>query len=171
MRLQNQLSAECHQDVINAARFSRYLTTKKTLINKIEHLGIAVSSIEEGEKIFADLLGSQPYKRESVESEKVTTSFFMLGQSKVELLEATDPESPIRKFIDKRGGGIHHIALDVTDIEMELERLQGLGFQLIHQVPKAGADNKKIAFLHPKSTAGVLIELCEDINSESNHHE
>lgn len=146
-----------------AVGFCRYLTGKIPVINKIEHLGIAVSSIEDGNQLFADLLGTQPYKEERVESEHVITSFFQLGESKVELLEAVDGQGAIGKFMEKRGAGIHHIALDVTDIEFELDRLQNLGFVLLHQTPKPGADGKKIAFLHPKSTAGVLIELCEDM--------
>ncbi|MBI1307261.1 MAG: methylmalonyl-CoA epimerase [Bacteroidetes bacterium] len=133
-------------------------------MNKIEHLGIAVTSLAESNKLFADLLGVQPYKEEGVESESVITSFFKLGESKVELLESVEGKGAIAQYLEKRGPGIHHVALDVTDIEFELNRLQGLGFQLIHAQPKPGADGKKIAFLHPKTTNGVLIELCEDMN-------
>ncbi len=110
------------------------------------------------------LLGTDAYKQEAVGSENVLTSFFKIGETKVELLEATSEDSAIAKFIEKRGEGIHHIALDVVDIEGEMERLKSLGFILIHDKPKAGADGKKIAFLHPKSTNGVLVELCEDVS-------
>jgi methylmalonyl-CoA/ethylmalonyl-CoA epimerase len=131
-------------------------------MNKIEHIGIAVKDIEASNQLFTALLGEPPYKSEVVESEGVTTSFFQVGPNKIELLEATNPESPIAKFIEKRGEGIHHIAIEVDDIAAEIERLKGEGFTLLHQVAKAGADNKQIAFLHPKSTNGVLIELCQD---------
>lgn len=131
-------------------------------MNKIEHLGIAVNSIEESAKIYEALLGTACYKLEEVASEGVKTAFFQIGESKIELLEATNAESPIAKFIAKKGQGIHHIAFDVTDIEAEINRLTNEGFTLIHQVPKAGADNKIIAFLHPKSTDGILVELCQD---------
>ncbi len=132
------------------------------MLNKIEHLGIAVKSIEKSAKMYEALLGKPSYKTEAVESEGVSTLFFQIGDSKIELLEATNPESPIAKFIEKKGEGIHHIAYDVSDIESELERLKSEGFQLIHKTPKDGADNKRIAFLHPKSTGGVLVELCEE---------
>lgn len=131
-------------------------------MNKIEHLGIAVKSIENSAKMYEALLGKPSYKTEVVESEGVSTMFFKVGESKIELLEATNPESPIAKFIEKKGEGIHHIAYDVDDIEKELKRLKSEGFQLIHEVPKNGADNKRIAFLHPKSTGGVLVELCQE---------
>jgi methylmalonyl-CoA/ethylmalonyl-CoA epimerase len=133
------------------------------VIRKIEHLGIAVKSIANSNDILSKLLDTTAYKEESVDSENVLTSFFMLGETKIELLEATAEDSAITKFIEKRGEGIHHIALDVVDIEYELERLKALGFQLIHEKPKLGADGKKIAFLHPKSTNGILVELCEDL--------
>lgn len=133
------------------------------MINKIEHLGIAVKSLKDSNEIMRKLLGTAAYKEELVTSEHVLTSFFALGSSKIELLEAVDGLGPIQKFIEKRGEGIHHIALDVTDIEGEMERLQGLGFELLNHRPKAGADGKKIAFLHPRSTNGILIELCEDM--------
>ena len=132
------------------------------MINKIEHLGIAVKDLKASAKMYEALLGKASYKTEVVESEGVSTLFFQIGESKIELLEATNPESPIAKFIEKRGEGIHHIAYDVSDIEAEIRRLKAEGFQLIHETPKSGADNKKIAFLHPKSTGGVLVELCQD---------
>ena len=132
------------------------------MVNKIEHLGIAVKNIEESAKMYESLLGKASYKTEVVESEGVSTMFFQIGDSKIELIEATNPDSPIAKFIDKKGEGIHHIAYDVSDIEAEIKRLEDVGFQLIHQSPKAGADNKLIAFLHPKSTGGVLVELCQE---------
>lgn len=132
------------------------------MLNKIEHLGIAVKNIEASAKMYEALLGKPSYKSEVVESEGVSTLFFQIGESKIELLEATNPDSPIAKFIEKKGEGIHHIAYDVSDIEQELARLKEAGFQLIHEVPKDGADNKRIAFLHPKSTGGVLVELCEE---------
>jgi methylmalonyl-CoA/ethylmalonyl-CoA epimerase len=132
------------------------------MLNKIEHLGIAVKSISASAKMYEALLGKPSYKTEVVESEGVSTMFFQIGESKIELLEATNSDSAIAKFIEKRGEGIHHIAYDVTDIEAELERLRAEGFQLIHQSPKDGADNKRIAFLHPKSTGGVLVELCQE---------
>jgi methylmalonyl-CoA/ethylmalonyl-CoA epimerase len=131
-------------------------------IIKIEHLGIAVSDIQQANKLFSALLNQTPYKHESVQSEHVSTSFFQLGESKIELLESTSTDSAISKFIEKRGEGIHHIALDVQDIEYEIKRLKNLGFQFINETPKQGADNKLIVFLHPKSTGGVLVELCEE---------
>ena len=129
---------------------------------KLEHIGIAVKNLENSNELFAALFDTPAYKLEEVESEGVKTSFFKCGESKVELLEATNPDSPIAKFIEKRGEGIHHLAFEVTDIEKEIERLKGLGFKLIHEKPKNGADNKRIAFLHPKSTNGILVELCQD---------
>lgn len=131
-------------------------------MNKIEHLGIAVSNIEESAKIYEKLLGRACYKMEEVESEGVKTAFYQIGESKIELLQATREDSPIAKFIAKKGQGIHHIAFDVTDIYSEIERLKGEGFELINVTPKAGADNKIIAFLHPKSTDGILVELCQE---------
>ena len=131
-------------------------------MRKIEHIGIAVKSIEESAKVYETLLNTDIYKTEAVESEGVKTAFMRIGQSKIELLEATSSDSPIAKFIEKRGEGTHHIAFDVDDIEAEIERLTNEGFQLIHQTPKAGADNKRIAFLHPKSTGGLLVELCQE---------
>lgn len=131
-------------------------------MRKIEHIGIAVKSIEESAKVYETLLNTDIYKTEAVESEGVKTAFMRIGQSKIELLEATSSDSPIAKFIEKRGEGTHHIAFDVDDIEAEIERLTNEGFQLIHQTPKNGADNKLIAFLHPKSTGGLLVELCQE---------
>ena len=132
------------------------------MIRKIEHLGIAVNNLEDSNKLFKKLLGENHYKVEEVESEGVSTSFFMLGETKIELLEATNAESPIQKFIDKRGGGMHHIALDVDDIFAEMKRLKNAGLPLLNETPKEGADNKLICFLHPKSTGGVLVELCQE---------
>jgi len=132
------------------------------MMRKIEHLGIAVKNIEESAKIYEALLGSTCYKIEEVVSEGVKTAFYQIGESKIELLEATNENSPIHKFIEKKGQGIHHIAFDVEDIYVEIERLKAEGFQLINEVPKDGADNKIIAFLHPKSTDGILVELCQE---------
>lgn len=132
------------------------------MLRKIEHLGIAVKSIEESIKTFEMLLDTKCYKIEEVVSEGVKTAFLQIGDSKIELLEATNSESPIAKFLDKRGPGIHHIAFDVENIETEIKRLTENGFILIHQSPKDGADNKLIAFLHPKTTEGILVELCQE---------
>ena len=132
------------------------------MIKKIEHLGIAVESIDSSLKVYEALLGAKCYKVENVESEGVKTAFIQIGESKIELLEATDPTSPIAKFLTKKGKGIHHIAFDTDDIESEINRLKNEGFELIHQSPKNGADNKMIAFLHPKSTDGILVELCQE---------
>ena len=133
-------------------------------MKKIEHIGIAVKDIEVSNDLFGKLFNKEHYKTEAVESEGVITSFFKVGPNKIELLQATNDESPIAKFIKKKGEGIHHIAFAVEDIEAEIERLQGEGFRMIHDKPKKGADNKLIAFLHPKATNGVLIELCQDID-------
>jgi len=130
---------------------------------KLEHIGIAVSDLEASEKLFTKLLGVEPYKREEVESEMVITSFFKLGEVKFELLAATHPDSAIAKFIEKKGEGIHHLAFESENIEKELQEKHNQSFTLIHEVPKTGADNKKIAFLHPKSTNGVLTELCQEL--------
>jgi len=132
------------------------------VIRKIEHLGIAVESLEKSIPIYEALLGTACYKTETVLSEFVNTAFFQVGASKIELLEATDPSSAIAKFLEKKGKGFHHIAFDVDDIRAEINRLTNLGFELIHQTPKDGADNKIIAFLHPKSTDGLLVELCQE---------
>lgn len=129
---------------------------------KIEHIGIAVNSIANSSDLYEKLLGSASYKTEFVESEAVNTSFFRVGENKVELLEATHADSAIAKFIEKKGEGIHHIAFDVKDIYAEMLRLKKEGFILINDVPKQGADNKLVCFVHPKSTRGVLIELCQD---------
>lgn len=129
---------------------------------KLEHIGIAVKNLEESNKLFEILFNSPHYKVEEVQSEGVKTSFFQCGESKIELLEATHSDSAIAKFIDKKGEGIHHLAFEVKDIDFEIERLSKAGFQLIHQTPKDGADNKRIAFLHPKSTNSVLVELCQE---------
>jgi len=129
---------------------------------KIEHLGIAVKSLETSDHLFARLLGKENYKQESVEREGVVTSFYKVGESKIELLEASNTESPIAKFIDKKGEGIHHIAFGVDNIYKEIERLKKEGFQFISEQPKDGADNKLVVFLHPKSTNGVLVELCQE---------
>lgn len=131
-------------------------------MEKIEHIGIAVKDLEKSNKLFAALFGKSHYKTEEVKSEGVTTSFFDVGPNKIELLEATNPESPIAKFIDKKGEGIHHIAFAVTDIVSEIKRLKKEGFIVLNEVPKLGADNKLVAFLHPKSSNGVLIELCQE---------
>ena len=139
------------------------LYNKFKLMRKIEHIGIAVKSLESSNLLFEKLFGQPPYKQEEVVSEGVKTSFFMNGPNKIELLEATNPDSPIAKFIDKKGEGIHHIAFDVNDIEEEIKRLKSEGFIVLNEVPKKGADNKLVAFLHPKGTNGVLIELCQEI--------
>jgi len=133
------------------------------MVNKIEHIGIAVKNIDEANILFEKLLGVPSYKTEIVESENVLTSFFQTGTNKIELLMATHPESPIAKFLEKKGEGIHHIAFDVEDIEAEIVRLKSEGFVLINENPKPGADNKIVVFLHPKSTNGVLVELCQEI--------
>jgi len=132
-------------------------------MKKIEHIGIAVKDLEKSNALFSQLLGKTHYKIEEVASEGVKTSFFKSGPNKIELLEATDPESPIAKFIEKKGEGVHHIAFAVDDIILELARLKNEGFTILNSIPKKGADNKLVAFLHPKSTNGVLIELCQEI--------
>ncbi|WP_338646999.1 methylmalonyl-CoA epimerase [Flavobacterium sp. KS-LB2] len=132
-------------------------------MRKIEHIGIAVKDLEVSNLVFEKLFGAPAYKFEDVETEGVTTSFFMNGPNKIELLAATNPESPIAKFIEKKGEGIHHIAFDVEDIVSEIARLKNEGFVVLNEIPKNGADNKLVAFLHPKSTNGVLIELCQEI--------
>ena len=134
-------------------------------MNKIEHIGIAVKSIEDANKTYKNLLGYSHYKTELVESEGVLTSFFICGESKIELLEATNPESPIAKYIQKRGEGIHHIAYAVDDIYNEMSRLKEEGFIVLNEKPKKGADNKWVVFLHPKSANGVLVELCQERNN------
>lgn len=133
-------------------------------MRKIEHIGIAVKSLGQANELFARLFGEEHYKVEAVESEGVSTSFFKMGEAKIELLEASSPDSPIAKFIEKRGEGIHHIAFAVSDIKAEMQRLQEQGFILLNEQPKRGADNKLVCFLHPKSTNGVLVELCQEIS-------
>lgn len=133
---------------------------------KIEHIGIAVKDLAASNALFAQLLGKPHYKVEEVASEHVNTSFFQTGESKVELLQATAPESAIAKFIERKGEGIHHIAFEVADIHSEMKRLEAEGFRLLNEVPKRGADNKLVCFLHPKSANGVLVELCQSIPEE-----
>ncbi len=133
------------------------------MIKKIEHIGIAVKDLGKSEILFEKLLGTEMYKREVVESEGVITSFFKISDQKLELLSATNEDSSIKKFIENRQEGVHHIALHVDSIEKEVKRLEKLGFEFISTTPKKGADNKRIVFLHPKTTNGVLVELCEEI--------
>lgn len=129
---------------------------------KIEHIGIAVKDLNNSNELFKKLFGQAHYKTEEVQSEGVNTSFFQIGENKIELLVATNSDSPIAKFIEKKGEGIHHIAFDVADIRAEMKRLESEGFVLLNQEPKQGADNKLVCFLHPKGTNGVLIELCQE---------
>lgn len=131
-------------------------------MKRIEHLGIAVKNLEESIPMYEALLNTTCYKREGVASECVMTAFFQIGESKIELLEATNEDSPIAKFLSKNGPGFHHVAFEVDNIESEIVRLQAAGFQLIHEVAKDGADNKRIAFLHPKSTGSLLVEICQE---------
>ncbi len=130
---------------------------------KIEHIGIAVKHLAKSNSLFELLLGQAPYKIEVVDSEKVSTSFFQTGDTKIELLEATDKDSPIAKFIEKRGEGIHHIAFEVADIYSAMQEMKEKGFQLLGDAPRKGADNKLVCFIHPKSANGVLVELCQTI--------
>jgi methylmalonyl-CoA/ethylmalonyl-CoA epimerase len=130
---------------------------------KIEHLGIAVKQLQESIPLFEQLLNTPCYKTEDVASEDVSTAFFQMADSKIELLEATSADSPIAKFIEKKGPGIHHIAFEVENIQAEMKRLSALGFEVLNETPKRGADNKLVCFLHPKTTNGVLIELCQEI--------
>lgn len=132
------------------------------MMNKIEHIGIAVRNLEEADRTYSAIFGEQPYKHEEVETEGVKTSFFQVGESKIELLEGTTPESAITGYVDKRGEGIHHIAFAVEDIRAEMARLKASGFRLLSDEPKFGADNKLVCFLHPKGNHGVLIELCQE---------
>lgn len=132
-------------------------------MKKIEHIGIAVKDIEESNKTFAKIFGKESYKSEAVESEGVVTSFFQVGENKIELVAASNEESPIAKYLAKNREGMHHIAFDVEDIGKEMKRLQNEGIRTLSDVPKKGADNKLICFLHPKDTNGVLIELCQEI--------
>jgi len=133
------------------------------MVEKIEHIGIAVKNLKEANEVYEKLLGYPPYKVESVESEGVKTSFFHAGESKIELLEATHPDSAIAKFIQKKGEGMHHIAFAVEDIKTEMNRLQKEGFKVINESPVKGADDQWVCFVHPKDTHGVLIELCQKI--------
>ncbi|QMU66495.1 MAG: methylmalonyl-CoA epimerase [Flavobacteriaceae bacterium] len=132
-------------------------------MNQIEHIGIAVKDLGNANKLFASLFGKSHYKIEEVASEGVKTSFFQMGPNKIELLEATNPASPIAKFIEKKGEGIHHIAFAVNDIVSEIARLKTAGFTVLNETPKTGADNKWVAFLHPKNTNSILVELCQEI--------
>ena len=133
-------------------------------MKKIEHIGIAVSDIDASNKLFKKIFGNENYKSEIVELEGVSTSFFQIGESKIELVAATNTKSPISKYLEKNREGMHHIAFDVEDIEKEMARLKGEGIRLLSDTPKKGADNKLICFLHPKDTNGVLIELCQEIS-------
>ena len=133
-------------------------------MKKIEHLGIAVNNMEDSNALFEKLLGVAPYKQEAVASEGVNTSFFQNGPNKIELLASIDPTGPIAKFLEKKGEGIHHVAFEVDDIVAEMARLKSEGFTLLNERPKKGADNKWVAFVHPKSSNGVLVELCQEID-------
>lgn len=133
------------------------------MLTNVEHIGIAVRDLATSNALFTKLLNVPPYKAEAVASEGVTTSFFNVNQTKIELLEATNPDSAIAKFLEKRGEGIHHIAFEVDDIQAEMQRLAVEGFTLLNETPKRGADNKWVCFLHPKGTNGVLVELCQEI--------
>ncbi len=135
-------------------------------MTKIEHIGIAVKDIKAANEVYKSLFGYEHYKTETVEREGVTTSFFKCGESKIELLEATREDSPIAKYIAKKGEGMHHIAFAVDDIREEMNRLRDEGFTLLSDEPKKGADNKLVVFLHPKSANGVLVELCQEINDK-----
>ncbi len=132
-------------------------------MRKIEHIGIAVKDLEKSNALFAKLLGKGHFKTEEVDGEKVATSFFQIGETKVELLQATDESSPIAKYLDRKSEGVHHIAFDVDDIDSEVSRLKEEGFEILNETPKLGADNKLVVFLHPRSTNGVLVELCQEI--------
>ena len=132
---------------------------------KVEHIGIAVKDLSQANRCYEKLLGFPPYKFETVDSEGVNTSFFQAGDSKIELLETTHPQSPISRFIDKKGEGIHHIAFEVADIFIEIQRLKKEGFEFINELPKQGADNKLVCFVYPKLAHGVLIEICQTIKS------
>ena len=138
-----------------------------SMLTNVEHIGIAVRDLVASNALFASLLNVAPYKAEAVESEGVNTSFFRVNATKIELLEATSPDSPIAGFLAKKGEGIHHIAFEVDNIEAEMERLRQEGFILLNETPKRGADNKLVCFLHPKSTNGVLIELCQEISQSA----
>ena len=135
-------------------------------MEKVEHIGIAVKTLNEAIPLFEKLLNTSCYKTESVETEKVNTAFLKMGDTKIELLESSEPDGVIAKFIAKKGEGLHHIAFDVKDIKAEMERLSKEGFQLLNPEPKLGADNKWVCFLHPRDTHGVLIELCQERESQ-----
>lgn len=137
-------------------------TIQYLVMQKIEHIGIAVKSLEQSVPLFEKLLNTPCYKTETVASEKVNTAFFRQGENKIELLESTDPDGVIARYVEKKGEGIHHIAFDVTDIHAEMERLKKEGFILLNETPKHGADNKLVCFLHPKTTNGILVELCQE---------
>ena len=134
------------------------------MIKKIEHLGIAVKDLNKSNELFKKLLGEESYKTEAVDSESVTTSFFKVGDQKIELLEASEPNSTIARFIERRGQGMHHLAFHVENIDEEIERLEKEGFEFVSKTPTKGADNKMVVFLHPKTTNGVLVELCQEID-------
>ena len=134
------------------------------MIKKIEHLGIAVKDLNKSNELFKKLLGEQSYKTEAVDSASVTTSFFKVGDQKIELLEASEPNSTIARFIERRGEGMHHLAFHVENIDEEIERLEKEGFEFVSKTPIKGADNKMVVFLHPKTTNGVLVELCQEID-------
>lgn len=133
------------------------------MFKNVEHIGIAVKNLEDSENLYSSLFNEKPYKRETVESEGVSTSFFKINETKIELLEASQPDSAIAHFITKKGEGVHHIAFEVEDILTEMTRLKNEGFHILNETPKRGADNKLVCFLHPKTTNGVLIELCQEI--------
>ena len=135
-------------------------------MNKLEHIGIAVKNLDESNQLFARLLGKSHYKIEEVESEGVRTSFFDVGGIKIELLEATRPDSPIARFVEKKGEGIHHLAFGTDHIDKDMKDLSAKGFSLLAEQPKPGADNKMIVFMHPKTTNGVLVEVCQDIKAD-----
>jgi len=137
------------------------------MLTNIEHIGIAVKNLAQAEDLYSKLFNVLPYKREAVVSESVNTSFFRINQTKIELLEATDADSVINKFIEKKGEGFHHVAFEVDDILSEMERLKNEGFTLLSEKPKSGADNKLVCFLHPKSTNGILVELCQEIRADN----
>ncbi len=147
-------------DFVKLVIFSK----KFNIMLKLEHLGFAVKNLSEADEMYRRLLGTGPYKREKVPSEHVITSFFKVGEVKIELLEATSNESAIAGFIEKRGEGMHHVAFEVENIELEIQRLRAEGFQIINEKPKKGADNKLVTFIHPKSTKGILVELCQEIS-------
>lgn len=131
-------------------------------MKKIEHIGIAVEELSTSEALFSELLGKEPYKRERVDTERLTTAFYKTGNTKIELLESTGEDGPIARFLEKRGEGIHHIAFEVEDIREKMFQLEAAGFELLSNEPRKGADNKWVAFIHPKSANGVLVELCQD---------